>query len=133
MRHKRIISALLACMLLLSCSLFPTIAIEAPDNSIIMPRVSGRLNYTFAANATTLVGESFSAAKGDTIKYDCTYTPKSASVDFGYIAPNGRFYFLNRTNGSINETIAVGQTGQFTLAIRNNEDYAVTVTGTVRY
>lgn len=133
MGRKRIISAFLACMLLFSCSLIPTIAIETPDNSIIMPRVSGRLNYTFAANATTFVGESFSAAKGDTIKYDCTYIPKSASVDFGFIAPDGLFYSIKCTSGSINKSIELSQTGQHTLAIRNNEDYAVTVTGTVKY
>lgn len=133
MGRKRIISAFLACMLLFSCSLIPTTAAEVPNNSIIMSRVSGRLNYTFAANATTLVGESFSAAKGDTISYNCTYTPKSASMDFGYIAPNGLFYSIKCTSGSINKSIEVGQTGQFTLAIRNNESYAVTVTGTVRY
>lgn len=130
---KRLVSAFLACMLMFSCSLIPAIAVEVPDNSIVMLRVSGRLNYTFTADATTLVGQPFSAMKGDTIKYDCTYTPKLSSVDFGYIAPDGRFYFLNCTSGSINKTIEVGQTGQFTLAIRNNEDYAVTVTGTVRY
>lgn len=133
MKHKRFNIILLACMLLFSCSLTPAIAIEIQDNSIVMPRVSGRLNYTFAANATTHVGQSFSAAIGDTIKYDCTYTPKSASVDFGYIAPDGLFYSIKCTNGSINKSIELSQTGQYTLAIRNNESYAVTVTGTIRY
>lgn len=133
MRFKLFNIVLVACILLFSCSLIPAIATEAPNNSIIMPRVSGRLNYTFAANSTTLVGQEFSAAKGDTIKYNCTYTPKAASIDFGFFAPDGLFYSLNSSSGSINKSIEVSQTGGFTLAIRNNENYAVTVSGTVTY
>ncbi len=133
MRRKQLISALLACMLVFSCSFIPATAVEAYSTDIVMPRVVGQLNHSISAGGITPVGQSFSAAKGDTIKYDCTYTPKSASVDFGYIAPNGLFYSLNSTSGSINKSIIVGQTGQFTLAIRNNESYAVTVTGTIRY
>lgn len=72
-------------------------------------------------------------AAGDTISYNCTYTPKSASVDFGFIAPNGLFYSIKCTSGSVNESIEVNQTGQYTLAIRNNASYTVTVTGTVKY
>ena len=64
---------------------------------------------------------------------NCTYTPKSASVDFGFIAPDGLFYSLNSTSGSIDKSIKVNQTGAYTLAIRNNENYAVTVSGTVKY
>ncbi len=107
--------------------------VDAPASNSVILRVSGRLNYSLPADGITLITQPFSAAKGDTIKYDCTYTPKSASVDFGFIAPDGLFYSLNSTSGSINKSIEVSQTGQFTLAIRNNESYAVTVTGTVRY
>lgn len=89
------------------------------------------MNNSFPAKLISPITQPFSAAKGDTIKYDCTYTPKSASVDFGFIAPDGLFYSLNSTSGSINKSIEVSQTGQFTLAI--NESYAVTVTGTVKY
>lgn len=133
MGHKRIICAVLTCMLLFGCSFIPAMATEGSNNSNVMPRVSGRLNYTFAADATTQVGQPFSAARGDIIKYNCTYTPKSASVDFGFIAPDGLFYSIKCTSGNINKTIELDVTGQYTLAIRNNENYAVTVTGTVTY
>lgn len=133
MRRKQLISALLACMLLFSCSFIPAAAAETPSSNIVMPRVSGRLDHSLPANLITPITQPFSAAKGDTISYNCTYTPKSASMDFGYIAPNGLFYSIKCTSGSINKSIEVGQTGQFTLAIRNNESYAVTVTGTVKY
>lgn len=133
MRRKQLVSALLACMLLLSCSFVPATAAEVSDSGIVISRVSGRLNHSLPENGITLITQPFTLDKGDTIEYDCTYTPKSASVDFGYIAPNGLFYFLNSTSGNINKSIEVNQAGQYTLAIRNNASYAVTVTGTVRY
>lgn len=135
MKCNRFISIFLACTFLVGCFFIPAEAanVDAPVNSGVILRVSGRLNHKLPANDTILITQPFSAAKGDTISYNCTYTPKSASVDFGYIAPDGLFYSIKCTSGSINKSIEVGQTGQFTLAIRNNEDYAVTVTGTVRY
>lgn len=132
MWYKRLAASLLACMLFLSVSLVPTAAAEVTNSDIVISRSTGRLNHSLPTGIT-LVTQALPYVKGDTIKYDCTYTPKSASVDFGFIAPDGLFYSLNSTSGSINKSIEVGQTGQFILAIRNNESYVVTVTGTVRY
>lgn len=133
MGRKRLVSALLSCMLLFTCSPTLAMAVEASDACAIMPRVSGQLNYTFPANTTMQIGQPFSAAKDDIVKYDCTYTPKSASMNFGVIAPDGLFYSISCTSGSINQSIKMEQAGQYTLAIRNNESYAVTVTGTIQY
>lgn len=132
MWYKRLAASLLACMLFLSVSLVPTAAAEVTNSDIVISRSTGRLNHSLPTGIT-LITQALPYVKGDTIKYDCTYTPKSASVDFGFIAPDGLFYSLNSTSGSINKSIEVSQTGQFTLAIRNNESYAVTVTGTVKY
>ncbi len=71
--------------------------------------------------------------KGERITYTCVYTPKSASVDFGYVDADGFFHKINSTNGSIDETIEIEELGQYRLAIRNNDSRAVTVTGTVKY
>ncbi len=131
MIRKRLISALLACMLLFSCSLVSTAAV-AMNSEIVMPRAAGRLDHTIFPGITPF-GQEFSLEVGDTIKYTCTYTPKSASVDFGVIAPDGLFYALKCTSGSIDKSLKVDQLGQYQLAIRNNESYNVTVTGTVKY
>lgn len=132
MWYKRLATSLLACMLFLSVSLVPTAAAEVTNGDIVISRSTGRLNHSLSTGIT-LITQALPYVKGDTIKYDCTYTPKSSSVDFGYIDSNNAFHYLNCTSGSINNSIEIGQTGQFTLAIRNNEDYAVTVTGTVKY
>lgn len=130
---KRLASAILACALLFSCALVPAVAAEAPSVQVIMPRVSGSMDFELPAKAIARVGDPFYLSSGDTIKYDCTYTSKSASVDFGVVASDGTFLFVNSTSGSIYKAFKVDQTGQYQLAIRNNESYAVTVTGTVKF
>lgn len=129
---RRLFGILLACVLALGCSVLPASAAEAPDGPPAIARVSAQMNQVIPSK-TMLYLDEFTLVAGDTIQYDCTYTPKSASVDFGYIAPDGKFHCLNRTNGSISKTFQVASAGTYTLAICNNSSYTVTVTGTVRY
>lgn len=129
---KRLAASLLACMLFLSVSLVPTAAAEVPNGDIVISRSTGRLNHSLSTGIT-LITQALPYVKGDTIKYDCTYTPKSSSVDFGYIDSDNVFHYLNYTSGSVNQSFEIARSGQYTLAIRNNESYAVTVTGTVKY
>ena len=133
MKHKQLFGTLLVCTLLLGCSFVPAAAADTSANNSVVLRVSGRLNHRLPANLITPITQSFTLEAGDIIKYDCTYTPKSASLDFGYIDSNNVFHYLNCTSGSIDQSFEVGQSGQYTQAIRNNASYAVTVTGTVKY
>lgn len=96
-------------------------------------RAYGDFTATISPSSGVTVGDTFSLNANDTVSYDCTYTPTSASVDFGLIDSNNHFHYLNVTTGSIDKTIRVSQRGSYTLAIRNNSNSAVTVTGTVNY
>ena len=62
-----------------------------------------------------------------------TYSPFSASVDFGLIAPDGLFYGLNTTTGSFDRSIEVTQRGHYYLAVRNNSSSVISVSGYVNY
>ena len=62
-----------------------------------------------------------------------TYDPEDASLDFGLIDPEGIFHYINVTTGSIDETIEVPDSGNYTLAIQNNSGETVRVTGIVKY
>lgn len=130
---KRVWSILLACALAFSCVILPANATDISEPSSVISRVSGRLDHNIPAKTTACLTNEISLDKDETVTYNCTYTPKSASVDFGIIDSNGVFHYLNCTSGSINKSIKINTAGQYTLAIRNNESYAVTVTGTVRY
>ncbi len=130
---RRFLGVLLACVLALGCAAFPVSAAELPDDSFVIARVSGQLNHRLPANGITPITQPVSLGKNESVTYNCTYLPKSASLDFGYIDSDGVFYYLNCTSGSFNKSLSAGEDGQYTLAIRNNESYAVTVTGTVKY
>lgn len=129
---RRLLGALLACVLALGCSALPAYAVEASDEPPAIARVTGRIDQLIPAGMTVYLDE-FTLAAGDTIRYDCIYTPRSASVDFDYIGPDGKFQYKPCTSGSINRTFLADTAGTYTLAIRNNSSYTVTVTGTVRY
>lgn len=133
MKLKRLGSVLLACLVVFSFAAAPAQAAEAPDSSSVVMRATGRLNHTIPKNSVMPIGTEFYLEKGDKITFDCTYTPKSASVDFGYIDSDYAFHYLDCASGSIYEAISVPKSGQYILAIRNNEDYAVTVKGTIKY
>lgn len=62
-----------------------------------------------------------------------SYSPFSASVDFGLIEPDGTFLFVNVTDGSVDQEIEIERRGQYTLAIRNNSSKEISVSGFVNY
>lgn len=133
MKFRRILAALLVCAAVFSCTIAPAGAAEVPETGTSISRVSGSIRSIVPKNNLVFAGDWFYLSRGDLIKFDCTYSPASASMDFGVIAPDGLFYPVNTTSGSFNESIWASQSGQYMLAIRNNEDYDVTVTGTVKY
>lgn len=71
--------------------------------------------------------------KTTTAQAKASYSPFSANVDFGLIAPNGRFYYVTVTDGSVDEAVTVTERGDYTFAIRNNSAYPINVSGYVNY
>lgn len=140
MNTKRLLSLWVAVIFTVMCLCVPGLAAVQNDAIVSdvvgvqrIARASGRINDDIPANTIVEVGDSFFMVPNETISYDCTYTPSNASVDYGFIAPDGYFYSFNCTTGSFNKTIRVSQRGSYTLALRNNSDNTVTVTGTVNY
>lgn len=76
---------------------------------------------------------SFPMEYGETVTITASYTPASASMDFGLIDSDGTFYPVRANNGSINQTIRIDLRGNYTFAIRNNSSYTVNVFGFVNY
>lgn len=134
MKAKRFFSLLIACMFALGCFAAPAGAAITSDLGIpAVARATGQFETVISANSIISLGESVPLGKGESVTFDCTYTPRSASVDFGLIDSQNHFHYFNVTNGSINKGIRISEPGSYTLAIRNNSDEAVTVKGTVNY
>lgn len=134
MKVKKVLSFLLACMLAFGYHVIPAGAITAPDaDTQAITRVTGQIKATISANKITPLGDSVPLDRGEIVTFNFTYTPKCASVKFGFIAPDGYFYGLSGSNGSINKGIRVSEPGSYQLAIKNNSSEAVAVTGTLNY
>lgn len=102
-------------------------------SSNVIGRAMQTINTTVSANMVGVADESFPLEAEEIVKLNCTYSPDSASIDFGLIAPDGTFYFINSTSGSIHQSIKVGKRGDYTLAIRNNSSGDVSIAGYVYY
>lgn len=96
-------------------------------------RATGSITWDIPAGATGKGKTSFSLEAGEGVTINCSYSPRSASVDFGLIAPNGRYYYMAGKNGSVNREIVVDERGEYYLAICNNSDNLVSVYGFVNY
>ena len=140
MRLKRLFCMALACMFVIGSAIVPVDAVETRTttpvstmNYFVEPRATESFSITIPAKTKLSANTSFPLAAGETVTIKASYAPFSASVDFGLIAPNGVYYYFNITNGSIDKTIQVNESGDYTLQIRNNADIEVKVAGFVNY
>ena len=155
MKVKQVYTAILACALALCCVIWPAKAVEFPDGEItplrelectmltalVEPwqnnsapaRAFSRIDFSISAKTSSGGNKSLHLEAGEVVRINCSYSPESASIDFGLIAPDGAFYYVNVTDGSINKSIQVDETGGYTLAVRNNSSETVSVVGFVHY
>ena len=140
MQIKRKLSMVLGCMLLISMISLPANAAEIQAttqeisfDNLISPRATGSFNWTIPAKTNATGDIVFPLAAGETVTIKASYSPFSASVDFGVIAPDGGYYGFNITSGSIDKTIRVSESGDYILQIRNNSNYEVEIAGFVNY
>lgn len=99
----------------------------------VTQRATNRVNITAMPNKTATIGTSLSMEADETVTINCTYSPRTADVDFGHITPRGTFVFVEGEDGNCNQTIQVSQTGDYYFAVRNNSSNDVEVLGYVYY
>lgn len=130
MKLKRFFSVILACTILLGCF---CVNASAMDSTEIETRATGRFSMDVPANTTVKASSSFPLEVGEVVTIKASYSPFSASVDFGLIAPDGLFYYVNVTGGSVDHGIKVSQRGNYTFAVCNNSSQEISVSGFVNY
>lgn len=140
MQLKRLTCMVLVCVLLVGTLIFPASAVEISTSpivsfseNVVAPLATNSFSMTIPAKTKAIANMSFPLMAGETVTIKASYAPFSASVDFGLIAPDGKFYYFNITNGSIDKTIKISESGSYTLQIRNNSDGEVKVSGFVNY
>lgn len=135
MKIKRSISFLLVLVVCL-CSFSMTSMVVKADyqaEAVVSLRATGRFNMDVPAGKIVKANSSFPLEAGETVTIKATYTPFTASVDFGLIAPDGYFYYINVNDGSFDETIKVDERGNYTFAVQNNSTETINVSGYVNY
>lgn len=140
MKTKKGICIVLAFVLTIGTICVPVSAAEigkTVQDSLVLTmlnsRATGSFSMTIAAKTKSLAESSFPLAAGETVTIKASYIPFNASVDFGLVDSDGVYHYFNITDGSIDETIQVDETGSYTLQIRNNSNGVVTVSGFVNY
>ena len=133
MRTKRI-----CCRGLIGLMLVASLCVNAwaapPETfDLIETRATGTFTVRIDPDSTTRANSSFPLATGETVRIDAIFTPEDADLDFGLVAPDGKFYFLSTTGGDIDETIRVEDNGNYYLQFRNNSNVEVIITGFVYY
>ena len=135
MRMKRYLCLLFACISIFSCVPAQAAAadIEEQVTEITERRATGKFDFEISAKSMRKADTSFPMEYGETITITASYSPASASVDFGLIDSDGLFYPVRGSNGSINQTIRIDLRVTYTFAVRNNSSYKVSVSGFVNY
>lgn len=135
MKTKRIFSLLLALLTLTGSLSMTATAAEAEQQELELAfaRATGQFDMEVPANTLASASTSFPLEAGETVTIKASYTPFSASVDFGLISPDGYFHYINVTGGSFDRTIEVEERGNYTFAIQNNSSRTIRVSGYVNY
>lgn len=135
MRLKRIFPMVLVFAIVVSCFGVSASATgqDTQGTGEYTVYATGKFNMDVPGNTTVKANSSFPLEVGEIVTIKATYSPFSASVDFGLIAPDGLFYGLNTKTGSFDRAIEVNQRGYYTLAVRNNSSETIHVSGHVNY
>lgn len=116
--------------LLLSVFIALSISVSA---LAVTQRATNRVDITVKPNTTATIGAPLSMEAGETVTINCTYSPRTADVDFGLITPQNTFAFVTGENGNCNQTIRINETDSYYFAVRNNSSSAVELMGYVYY
>ena len=108
MSLKRSSCMLLACVMLFSVLVAPEVeAKEETVTQIAEMRAMGQFDFELPPKTLMKANSSFPMERGETVKITASYSPESASVDFGLIDSDGIFYPIRANDGSIKKTIKI--------------------------
>ena len=101
--------------------------------SLTIPRATNRVDVTVQSHSLASIGTPLSMEADELVRINCTFSPRTADVDFGLITPRNTFIHVGGENGLCSQTIRINESGTYYFAVRNNSNYAVEVLGYVYY
>lgn len=103
------------------------------DDSLSQTRSTDSVLWNVSANALKKATSTFQMEVNETFLINCTYSPRSADVDFGLIDSDNRFYHVAGSQGKIDCKITIDKRGEYRFAVRNNSSNTVSVSGFIEY
>lgn len=98
-----------------------------------MTRATSRIEWEIPSDTVIKADTAYSLEADEVVTINCTYSPRTADLDFGFITPDDTFHFTSGSNGSIKVNIQIEDTGKYYFAVRNNTSKTVEVLGYVYY
>lgn len=98
-----------------------------------MTRATKRIEWDVPAGKIMKANNAYSLEADELVTINCTYSPRTADLDFGFMTPDDVFHFTSGSDGSIRTTIRINETGTYYFAVRNNTTNTVEVLGYVYY
>lgn len=132
---KRLLCMVIICVTIVNCFAISAGAVEGDSQQYIgiSARATGEFKVEVPGQTAVEADVRFPLEVGEVVTIKASYSPFYASVDFGLIAPDGLFYSVTVTGGSVDQAIRVSQRGNYTLAIENHSNQTIRVSGYVNY
>ena len=70
---------------------------------------------------------------GETVTVKGYYSPSTATIKYGFVAPDGKFYSIQAENGILDYTFTTGKRGTYYFTVVNNSTVPVSVSGYINY
>lgn len=96
-------------------------------------RATSRIEWDIPPKTIMKADTVYSLEADEVVTINCTFSPRTADLDFGFITPDDVFHFTSGSNGSIKVNIEIQNTGKYYFAVRNNTSKTVEVLGYVYY
>ncbi len=109
------------------------IANMEPRELSCVTRATEQINADIPSGVIIKNATPYSLEADNIVTMNLTFSPSSANMDFGLIAPDKKFYYFKGADGLFRKNIQVNETGTYYLAIRNNSKNTVSVLGFIYY
>ena len=112
---KKCTCFLLACVAVFGCLFTPVAAAELGEQKVEIEerRASGKFDFDIPAKTLMKASSSFPMEYGETVTITASYTPASASMDFGLIDSDGTFYPVRVLAPGAHSQFGSGKNTQF--------------------
>lgn len=98
MRGKRVVCLLMTLILsvVFCCASVSAAEVDVQKN-LIVARATGSFNMSLSGHTLKKASTSFPLESGEVVTIKASYSPFSASMDFGLIGPDGAFHYVSVT------------------------------------